>query len=139
MDIYRDRWIPEPTPETQHFWDGTKAGELRLQHCTACHAPYFPPRSFCPRCTSREVDIKVSSGRAKLLSYVISHRPAPGYEPPYSVAIVELDEGPHMLTNIVGCEQTPESLVLDMPLVVVFTPISDDIYLAQFRPLQSNP
>lgn len=135
MDIYRDRWIPEPTPETQHFWDGTKEGELRLQHCSACNAPYFPPRSFCPRCHSRDVEIKVSSGRAKLLSYVISHRPAPGYEPPYSVAIVALDDGPHLLTNIVECAQTPEALVLDMALEVVFTPIAVDIHLPQFRPV----
>ena len=44
---------PQPTPETQHFWDGTRAGELRLQRCNACLKVYFPPRPFCPSCASR--------------------------------------------------------------------------------------
>ena len=59
---------------------------------------------------------QASSGKAKLYSYVIHHRPAPGFTPPYAIAVVELDEGPRMMTNIVGCPQTPEALMLDMPL-----------------------
>ena len=47
------RALPQPTPETQHFWDGTQAGELRLQRCDACSNVYFPPRPFCPKCASR--------------------------------------------------------------------------------------
>jgi len=63
-----------------------------------------------------------ASGRATLYSYVISHRPAPGFEDdaPYAIAVVELEEGPRMMTNIVGVEITPENLVLDMPLHVQF-------------------
>ena len=60
--------------------------------------------------------------RPRLYSYVIHHRPAPGFTPPYAIAVVELDEGPRMMTNIVDCPQTPEALVLDMPLEVVFEP-----------------
>jgi uncharacterized OB-fold protein len=62
------------------------------------------------------------SGRARLHSYVISHRPAPGFEddPPYAIAVVELEEGPRLMSNIVGVENTPENLVLDMALEVVF-------------------
>ena len=128
------RPLPKPTPETQHFWDGARRGELLLQRCDACHSAYFPPRPFCPSCASRAVSVFRASGRATLYSYVISHRPAPGFTPPYAIAVVELDEGPRMMTNIVGCPQTPEALVLDMPLEVVFEPIDERITLPLFRP-----
>ena len=104
---------PKPTPETQHFWEGTQAGELRLQRCDARANVYFPPRPFCPSCASRKVSVFKASGKAKLYSYIIHHRPAPGFTPPYSIAVVELDEGPRMMTNIVDCPQTPEALELD--------------------------
>ena len=125
---------PQPTPETRHFWEGTRAGELLLQRCVACRHTYFPPRPFCPACASREVAVFRASGRAQLHSYVISHRPAPGFTPPYSIAVVELEEGPRMMTNIVGCPQTPEALVLDMPVEVTFEAIDDEISLPLFRP-----
>ena len=54
---------PKPTPETQHFWDGTQAGELRLQRCDACANVYFPPRPFCPSCASRKVSVFKASGK----------------------------------------------------------------------------
>ncbi len=78
-----------------------------------------------------------ASGRATLHSYVISHRPAPGFVPPYSIAVVELEEGPRMMTNIVGVAQTPEALVLDMPLTVRFEAIDDEISLPLFAPAGS--
>src|SRR5262249_30312256 len=87
---------PKPTPETRHFWDGTQAGELRLQRCDACAHAYFPPRPFCPSCASRKVSVFKASGKGKLYSYIIHHRPAPGFTPPYSIAVVQLDEGPRM-------------------------------------------
>ena len=126
--------LPVPTPETRHFWDGTKAGELRLQRCDACKHAYFPPRPFCPKCASRKVSVFKASGRAALHSYIIHHRPAPGFTPPYAIAVVELAEGPRMMSNIVGCPQTPEALQLDMPLQVVFERQNDDITLPQFEP-----
>jgi uncharacterized protein len=129
------RPLPQPTPETQHFWEGTRSGELRLQRCDDCRQTYFPPRPFCPKCASRKVSIFKASGRAKLYSYVIHHRPAPGFTPPYAIAVVELAEGPRMMTNIVGCAQTPEALQLDMPLEVVFDKQSDAITLALFKPV----
>lgn len=132
------RPVPRPTPETQHFWDGTKAGELRLQRCDDCAHTYFPPRPFCPGCGSRAIDVVVASGKATLHSYVINHRAAPnsGFEAPYAIAVVELAEGPRMMTNITDALQTPEALVLDMPLEVVFVPVSDEISLPLFRPLR---
>lgn len=125
---------PKPTPETQHFWDGTRANELRLQRCDACAHVYFPPRPFCPTCASRKVSVFRASGKAKLYSYVIHHRPVPGFTPPYSIAVVELEEGPRMMTNIVGCPQTPEALELDMHLEVTFEKLDDNITLPLFRP-----
>ena len=111
---------PQPTPETQHFWDGTQAGELRLQRCNACSKVYFPPRPFCPACASRDVAVVKASGKAILDTYVIHHRKVPGFEPPYAIAVVRLAEGPRMMTNIVECPQTPEALQLDMPVEIAF-------------------
>jgi uncharacterized protein len=111
---------PRPSPETQPFWDGCAAGELRLQRCAPCDELYFPPRPACPRCLSDDVAWETLSGRATLHTYLINHRAAPGFEPPYAIAVVQLAEGPRMMTNLVGIEQTPEALVLDMELEVVF-------------------
>jgi uncharacterized OB-fold protein len=129
------RALPQPTPETQDFWDGCKAGELRLQRCRACAQSYFPPRPFCPKCGGREVEAYAASGRATLYSYVINQRPRPdmGTEP-HSIAVVTLAEGPRMMTNIIGCPQTPEALQLDMPLEVTFARQNDEISLPLFQP-----
>ena len=129
-----DRTLPQPTPETQHFWDGTRRGELVLQRGPTGEA-YFPPRPFCPRTGSWDVETFVASGKATLYSYVINHRPRPDMgTAPHSIAVVQLEEGPRMMTNIVGCPQTPEALVLDMPLEVVFETFGD-IALPMFRPV----
>lgn len=125
--------VPVPTPETRPFWDGTAAGELRLQRCRACERHYFPPRPFCPTCLSDDVTWERVGGRGTLHSYVINHRPAPGWDDPYAIAVVELDEGPRMMTNLVGVDQTPEALVLDMPLAVTFE-ARGDVMLPVFRP-----
>jgi len=125
---------PTPTPETKHFWDGTRQGELRLQRCDACAKVYFPPRPFCPECGNREVSVFAASGKGILYSYVIHHRKVPGFTPPYAIAIVELAEGPRMMTNIIDCPQTPEALELDMPLTVAFERMDDEITLPLFKP-----
>jgi uncharacterized OB-fold protein len=126
------------TPETQHFWDGCRAGELRLQRCRACREPYFPPRSFCPRCGGRDIEVFAASGKATLYSYVINFRPRPdmGTEP-HSIAVVTLAEGPRVMTNVINCPQTPEALQLDMDLQLLFEKQSDDISLPKFEPARS--
>jgi uncharacterized OB-fold protein len=132
-----DRVLPTPTPETAHFWDGCKEGELRLQRCDECRDVYFPPRPFCPACGSRKVSIFRASGKAILWSYVINERPRPDLGPsPHSIAVVALEEGPRMMTNIVGCPQTPEALQLDMPLEVTFETFGE-IALPFFKPSES--
>jgi uncharacterized protein len=125
---------PVPTPETAHFWQGTRERELRLQRCSACGKAYFPPRPFCPNCWSRDVAVFRASGRGRLYSYVIHHRPVPGFSPPYAIAVVELEEGPRLMTNIVECPQTPEALLLDMPVEIVFEELDAEITLPLFRP-----
>ena len=128
------RPLPVPTPETRQYWEGAKGGELLLQRCDACSHAYFPPRPFCPKCASRKVSVFKASGRAKLYSYVIHHRAAPGFTPPYAIAVVELVEGPRLMSNIVDCPQTPEALQLDMALTVVFEKQTEDITLPVFKP-----
>ena len=100
----RSKAVPVPTPETQPFWDGCAAGELRLQRCLDCGKPYFYPRPACPACGSPNVEWFTASGDATLYSYVISHRPARGFEDdgPYAIAVVELAEGPRMMTSLAG-------------------------------------
>lgn len=128
-----DRAIPNIHPDTAHYWEGAKAGKLVLQRCNACEGAYFPPRPFCPECGSRDVAPFEASGRGTLYSYVINHMPAPGYTPPFAVAVVALEEGPRLMTNITDCPQTPEALVLDMPLEVTFE-ARGDVAVPQFRP-----
>jgi uncharacterized OB-fold protein len=131
------RALPLPTPETQNFWDGCREGELRLQRCCSCHQAYFPPQPFCPHCASRKVETFAASGRATLYSYVINHRPRPdmGSEP-HSIAVVTLEEGPRMMTNVVNCPQTPEALQLDMKLQVMFESQNEKIGLPFFEPAE---
>lgn len=129
------RPLPVPTPETQEFWDGCLAGELRLQKCDACAHVYFPPRAFCPECSGRKVTTFKASGKASLYSYVINHRPRPDFgTEPHSIAVVTLAEGPRMMTNIIDCLQTPEALQLDMALEVSFESVNETISLPKFRP-----
>ncbi|MDI3306198.1 MAG: Zn-ribbon domain-containing OB-fold protein [Acetobacteraceae bacterium] len=129
---------PKPTPETRHFWEGTKQGKLLLQRCEDTGKAYFPPRPFSPYTGSRNVSIFEASGRATLYSYVIHHRQVPGFTPPYAIAVVQLEEGPRMMTNIIDCPQTPEALVLDMPLEVVFEQLDEEITLPLFRPAKGG-
>lgn len=127
--------IPVPTPETQPFWDGCADGQLRIQRCADCEQAYFYPRPLCPHCGSPNVEWFTASGDATLYSYVINHRPAPGFEDdaPYAIAVVQLAEGPRMMTSITGIPNTPEALELDMPLRVRFTG-RGDLTLPVFGP-----
>jgi uncharacterized OB-fold protein len=124
---------PVPTPETTHFWAGTALGELRLQRCGACGSTYFPPQPYCPRCSSDDIEVVRSSGRGALYSYVISHLAAPGFDPPYVIGVVELEEGPRLLTNIIEVEPDPDQLPLDLPVEVVYQTVGA-VALTVFRP-----
>jgi uncharacterized OB-fold protein len=127
------RPLPVSTPETAHFWEGTALGELRLQRCRACTTTYFPPQPFCPACSSDDVEIVRASGLGSLHSYVINHRAAPGFDAPYVIAVVELDEGPRLLTNLVDVDPEPDALPLDLPVEVVYESVGETT-LPMFRP-----
>lgn len=140
------RPFPEPTPETQAYWDACGEHRLTLQRCLDCpeKPAYFYPRPFCPRCLSSNVESFEASGRGTLHTYVIAHRGAPGFQDatPYVIAVVELEEGPRMMSNIVGIEPTPEKLPADLPLEVTWEDIEREgregskqrVSLPLFRP-----
>lgn len=107
---------PQPLPGTRPFWEGTQAGELRLQLCDSCDTHALYPRPHCPACGAEALSWVRASGRARLYSNVINLMPMPGWTGamPYVIAVVEL-EGPRMMTNLVGVPPDPKHLVLDMP------------------------
>jgi uncharacterized OB-fold protein len=109
-----------PTATTRPYWEAAARGELWLQRSAETGEYVFYPRAHSPFGAADTLEWVRVSGRATLDSYVINHRPAPGFEPPYVIAIVRLAEGPRMLASLVGVAPDPERLVLDMPLRVEF-------------------
>lgn len=97
----------KPDAETRPFWDGIDAGELRIQRCSDCASAVFYPRSVCPSCFGDRLDWFTASGRGTVYSYTIAHRAFGEFaeQAPFTVALVDLDEGPRMLTRIVSSAQ----------------------------------
>lgn len=133
--------IPVPQGESDFYWQKAKEHELWLR-CDNDHPDgpkaYFYPRDISPYTFSRNTTWIKASGNATLFTYAIVHRaPHPGWYPdgvPFVTAIVELEEGPKMPTNIVMDDPTPEKLQIGMPLKVVFEDITDEITLPKFAP-----
>ena len=126
--------LPHPTADTKPFWDGCRAHELRFQKCGECGHIRWPASFLCPKCHSRDTAWIRAKGCGKIYSYVVYHRAyhqAFEEEVPYVVALVELEEGPRMLTNIVGSR--PEEVGCDMPVVVAWEDIKEGIALPKFR------
>jgi hypothetical protein len=101
--------VPTPQIDSEPFWKATRAGELRLQRCAACSRFQFPPRLICSHCGSTDVAWEPAAGTGRIYSFTIVHRPpTPAFaeDVPYVVALVDLDEGPRMMTNVIGCEPT---------------------------------
>ena len=129
--------LPQPTPETQPYWDGAKQHKLVLPYCAACQAHFFYPRPFCPKCHEWGVEWREVSGKGKLHTFVINHRGPPGFEEkaPYVIGVIELAEGPRMMGNLLMDEEpTPENVQVDMDVEVVFDDVTDEITLPQWRP-----
>ena len=136
------KFVPRPTPETQAYWDGLRQQTLTLQRCNVCQRAYFYPRPFCPQldCHSRDVTSFQASGKGKLYSFVINTRPMPGFEDevPYVIAVIELVEGPRMMTNLVevpGDDVPSKSAALRVgaTVEVVYEQATEDITLPKFR------
>ncbi len=128
---------PVPQPESDFYWEKCKAHELWLRHCKACNKTYFYPRDICPDCFSRDTDWVKSSGRGSLHTFAIVHRaPAPAFanKVPYVAAIVELEGGARMPTNLVGVEPDPSAIKCGMAVEVVFEDMNENISLPKFRP-----
>ena len=129
------RFLPQPGPVSQPFWEAARRHELVLQRCSGCEAHVFYPRYNCPHCGSQDLEWVTAPGRGTVYSYTVARRPThPAFADrvPYVIAIVELEEGPRMTTNIVDCD--PDSVHIDMPVAVTFEDISDEISLVMFRP-----
>lgn len=127
--------LPAVTLETAPYWEGCKQHELRIQKCVACANYQFYPRIYCCKCFSDRVEWVKASGRAKVATFTIVRRPvSPAFadDVPYVVALVTLDEGPTMMTNIVGCP--PEKVEIGMPVAVTFEDWTPEISIPKFRP-----
>ncbi|MFC5746865.1 OB-fold domain-containing protein [Actinomadura rugatobispora] len=127
---------PAVGPDTAFFWDGVKAGELRIQRCADCGALRHPPGPMCPSCHSVKRDFVVASGRGEVHSYVVHHHPpVPGRTPPYVVAVVDLEEGVRIVGNVNGCP--PEDVAIGMPVKLAFERMDDELVLPQWIPAAS--
>jgi uncharacterized OB-fold protein len=133
-----NRPLPNPiTPEAQPYWDGLKENKLMLPKCDDCGKPFFYPRVLCPNCHSRNISWMQASGRGKLYSFQIAHRSlnrAFKVELPCVLAMIELEEGPRVMSNLINIEPDPNVVKCDMPVEVVFEKQNDDITLALFQP-----
>lgn len=127
--------IPKPTPETQPYWDAAKRHVLMIQRCRGCGEHYFYPRPLCPGCFSRDVQWVEVSGKGRLHTYTINYRPPRKFptQSPVIIAVIELAEGPRLMSNIVGTDPDPAKLRCDAPVEVVFEDITPEITLPKFR------
>lgn len=127
--------LPTPDTSTLPFWEAARQHKLLIKRCRACGRAHFYPRPFCPKCWSTDVDWIEASGAAILYTYSVVHQndlPPFAGQVPYVAAIVTLDEGPRMMSNVVGCVFT--DLRIGMPLVVAFDERTDDVTVPIFTP-----
>ena len=132
------RVLPQVTAENEHYWKGGARGELCFLRCGECRTYVHPPSPVCPECLSKQLAPAAVSGRARLLTWTVNHHPwIPGFEPPYLIAIVEIEEqrGLRITTNLVNC--TPEELRMDLPVRVLFEERDEGVFLPLFEPARS--
>lgn len=130
--------LPMPNEDTAPYWEAARAGELRMQRCADCGWVRFPPALLCPRCLSERAEWAPMSGRGTVFSWVVVHQsqhPAFNPDAPYNVAVIELDEGPRLHTNLLDCAL--DEIRIGMRVEVVFEKVNDDITLPKFRPLRA--
>jgi uncharacterized OB-fold protein len=121
------------TRDSLFFWEGAKQDELRIQQCNACKALHHPPRPMCNECLATDMGHRVMSGRGKVYSWIKPvHPPMPMFEAGYVVALVNLEEGPRLMSNI--CEIPFEDITNEMPVEVFFVPVQGGYKVPQFRP-----
>jgi uncharacterized OB-fold protein len=125
---------PIPDDDSRPFWEGCRAGKLLLQQCPECEAVRYPPRPMCPRCSAIGASWIEASGRGSIYSWVIPHHavhPSLVDEVPYNVVMVDLEEGPRMVSNLI--DTAPEQIEVDLPVEVVFETVDDELTVPKFR------
>ncbi|HZR82711.1 MAG TPA: Zn-ribbon domain-containing OB-fold protein [Candidatus Binatia bacterium] len=127
--------VPRVTQELAPFFAAAKEHRLAVQRCTGCGLLRFPAREVCSACWSRDSDWTTVSGRGEVFSFYLMHQlyhPGFAAEVPYPVAIVQLEEGPRITSNVVGCAR--DAIRIGMPVEAVFEDVSPDVTLPKFRP-----
>lgn len=135
-DTNRPKPLPVITEESRPFWEGCRQGKLLLQYCDRCQQYQFYPRLYCMQCGAENPRWVEASGRGVIYSYtIIRQNKSPEFadDTPYNVAIVQLEEGPRMLSNVVDI--APAELRVELPVTVVFDRVTDTISLPRFRPI----
>ncbi|MEI9992005.1 MAG: Zn-ribbon domain-containing OB-fold protein [Rhizomicrobium sp.] len=131
--------LPVPDPESAPFWEGTRRHKLLIQQCGNCGRNRFPPTTFCSHCRSDAVRWLEASGRGKVFSWIVVRHPVPkdvyASDVPYVVAIIELDEGVRIVSNIVECD--PSDVRAETPVRVIFRDVTDSVTLPLFVPASS--
>jgi uncharacterized protein len=126
--------LPSPDGDTAALWAGMREGKLLLQHCGKCGNVEYYQQQLCRRCGSEDLVAKPASGRGKVHSFSVVHRaPGPAFKDdvPYAVLLVELAEGPRMISTYAG--GPPEDVTFDMDVRLVFDQVSDEIALPRFQ------
>jgi uncharacterized protein len=127
--------LPAPDDESEPFWAAARDRRLLIKRCGDCGATHFYPRPFCPRCWSTNVSWEEASGDAILYTWSVVHQndlpPFPG-RVPYVAAVVDLAEGPRLMTNVVDCE--PAALTVGMALRVAYEDRTDEVTVPVFTP-----
>jgi uncharacterized OB-fold protein len=122
---------PQRNRDTEFFWEGTAAGELRIQKCNVCGLLRHPPGPMCPSCHAADRGYVVASGRGTVFSYLVHHAPQlPGKELPATLALIDLEEGVRMVGELMAGR---EQVSIGTPVQVVFEKIDDDLTLAQWE------
>lgn len=133
-DLIIQKPLPIADGDSQAFWDGLKTGQLLLQHCTDCaHVQYYQQR-ICRQCQSENLQHKAASGRGTIHSYSVVYRaPGPAFKQdvPYAVLLIDLEEGPRMISSLVGKDF--DALDFDIPVQLETIQITDDVYLPCFH------
>ncbi len=132
--------VPSEEAVSAPFWDATRTRRLVFQRCDDCAAPVWYPRAVCPTCLSGNLTWTESTGRGIVYSVSVHYRaPAPELADsvPYAVALVDLDDGPRMLTNVVDC--SPEAVRIGDPVLATWRALPDGRHLLQFAPDPDGP
>jgi uncharacterized OB-fold protein len=127
--------LPVKTEENAPYWESAKRHALEMQRCGDCGRFRYPVAMFCPFCLSDKTEWQLISGKAAVYSFIIVHQrydPSFANDLPYNVAVVELDEGPRLVTNIVGIAN--DQIRVGMPLMISYDDVTDEFTLPKFRP-----